>query len=69
VQLDKLGFAVSTGSACASGKEKPSHVLRAMGFDADESSRMLRFSSGWETTWEEWAQLAAAIKAARQRLT
>jgi cysteine desulfurase len=63
VKLDKAGFAVSTGSACSSGKEKPSHVLSAMGFHADESSRMLRFSSGWETTREQWSHLAdAAIR-------
>ena len=62
VKLDKAGFAVSTGSACASGKEKPSHVLSAMGFRPDESSRMLRFSSGWETTSEQWARLAGAIR-------
>ena len=61
VKLDKAGFAVSTGSACSSGKEKPSHVLSAMGFRSDESSRMLRFSSGWQTTVEEWNQLAETI--------
>lgn len=63
VQLDKLGFAVSTGSACASGKEKPSHVLVAMGRDGG-GDRMLRFSSGWETTREDWQRLLEAIKAA-----
>jgi cysteine desulfurase len=61
VKLDKAGFAVSTGSACSSGKEKPSHVLSAMAFGADDSSRMLRFSSGWETRPEEWGDLAEAI--------
>ena len=62
VQLDKLGFAVSTGSACASGKEKSSHVLTAMGFDPSRADRMLRFSAGWETTEQDWCQLLEAIK-------
>jgi cysteine desulfurase len=61
VKLDKGGFAVSTGSACASGKEKPSHVLNAMGYAPDQSSRMLRFSSGWATGEEEWNQLLEGI--------
>ncbi len=62
VQLDKLGFAVSTGSACASGKEKPSHVFLAMGCDPAKADRMLRFSSGWDTTEEDWRALLEGIK-------
>jgi cysteine desulfurase len=62
VKLDKLGFAVSTGSACASGKEAPSHVISAMGYLPAEASRVLRFSSGWETTPEEWDSLAEALQ-------
>lgn len=69
VQLDKLGFAVSTGSACASGKEQPSHVLRAMGVPPEAADRMLRFSAGWETTAEDWAALGAGIQQAHAALT
>lgn len=68
VVLDRLGFAVSTGSACASGKEKPSHVMLAMGQSESEASRALRFSSGWETTRDDWAQLLAGIVSAAREL-
>src|SRR6185436_5324458 len=68
VKLDKAGFAVSTGSACASGKEKPSHVLNAMGFAPEESSRMIRFSSGWQTTAEDWQKLLDGIASVSKQM-
>jgi cysteine desulfurase len=61
VKLDKLGFAVSTGSACASGREEPSHVLAAMGYNDSQTGRVLRFSSGWETPQEDWPALLEAL--------
>ncbi len=61
VKLDKAGFAVSTGSACASGKEAPSHVLTAMGLAAADTDRVVRFSSGWETTADDWQDLAKGV--------
>jgi cysteine desulfurase len=64
VVMDKLGFAVSTGSACASGKEKPSHVLTAMGIEPGEAGRVLRFSAGWETTAADWGRLLEGVKGA-----
>lgn len=64
VQLDKLGCAVSTGSACASGKEQPSHVLLAMGCDPAKTDRMVRLSAGWETTEDDWQALRVAIETA-----
>jgi cysteine desulfurase len=57
VKLDKLGFAVSTGSACASGKEQTSLILTAMGRTDAEASRALRFSSGWGTPASDWERL------------
>ena len=68
VKLDKAGFAVSTGSACASGKEETSHVLAAMGREASEASRVLRFSGGWETTAGDWEELLAALVAVNEAI-
>ena len=68
VVMDKLGFAVSTGSACASGKEKPSHVLTAMGVPPEEAARALRFSAGWGTTHEDWRALLEGVKAAAREM-
>ncbi|HEY5296553.1 MAG TPA: cysteine desulfurase family protein [Verrucomicrobiae bacterium] len=61
VLLDKAGFAVSTGSACTTGKEEPSHVLAAMNFKSAEAIRAVRFSGGWETTENDWHALVCAI--------
>jgi cysteine desulfurase len=69
VKLDKAGFAVSTGSACASGKEKPSHVLNAMGFAPEDGSRMLRFSTGWGTQESDWRELLKAILEISREMT
>ncbi len=61
VKLDKAGFAVSTGSACASGSEEPSHVLTAMGLAPSEAARVLRFSAGWLTPETAWDELCGAL--------
>jgi len=67
VKLDKAGFAASTGSACASGKEEPSHVITAMGYSPADASRVLRFSGGWETREQDWeALLHAIVQTARE---
>ncbi len=68
VKLDSLGFAVSTGSACASGKEQTSHVLAAMGLSPSAASRALRFSSGWETTRSDWQALLEGLRRAHAAL-
>jgi cysteine desulfurase len=50
MQMDLAGFAISAGSACSSGKQRASRVLRAMGFDAATASGAIRVSLGVETT-------------------
>jgi len=45
--LDLQGVAVSSGSACSSGKVKRSHVLEAMGVPSDLADGAIRVSLGW----------------------
>lgn len=66
--LDKRGFQVSTGSACATGQAGPSHVLSAMGVPANSARHAVRVSSGWETTREDWLALGAAFQDAAQSM-
>ncbi len=51
--LDLDGIAASTGSACTSGATDPSHVLLAMGFDAQRAHGSLRLTAGRSTTTAE----------------
>jgi cysteine desulfurase len=60
-RLDKRGFTVSTGAACATGKSAPSAGLAALGFDLDSARRAVRVSSGWDTTRDDWRALLAAF--------
>ncbi|MDA9474064.1 cysteine desulfurase [Bradyrhizobium sp. CCBAU 65884] len=49
IGFDLEGIAVSSGSACSSGKVQPSHVLSAMGYDAAVAQGAVRLSLGWST--------------------
>ena len=50
IGFDLAGIAVSSGSACSSGKVQPSHVLEAMGFPRDLTQGAVRLSLGWSTS-------------------
>jgi cysteine desulfurase len=67
-KLDKLGFQVSTGSACATGKQGPSHVLTALGIPDVDARRVIRISSGWETSETDWRALLDALVAVATEL-
>jgi cysteine desulfurase len=50
IAFDLAGVAVSSGSACSSGKVAASHVLAAMGIDPALARGAIRLSLGWSTT-------------------
>ena len=53
IHMDISGICVSSGSACSSGKVKSSRVITAMG-RPDLADKVLRISSGWNTTPADW---------------
>lgn len=59
IAFDLAGVAVSSGSACSSGRVGPSHVLKAMGHDAIEGA--VRVSIGHSTTAGEIAMFRSAL--------
>jgi cysteine desulfurase len=68
IGFDLAGIAVSSGSACSSGKVQPSHVLEAMGFGPKLAQGAVRLSLGWSTSQleidcclEAWRKLAGTL--------
>jgi len=61
MHLDRLGYAVSSGSACASGSGEPSHVLLAMGIDPRVAKGAVRVSLGKDSRESEVDGLLAAL--------
>ncbi|MFA5940208.1 MAG: cysteine desulfurase family protein [Sinimarinibacterium sp.] len=63
MQLDRKGFAVSSGSACSSGKGEPSHVLLGMGYAPEVARGAIRVSLGRDNTEAEIDGFLAALSA------
>ena len=68
IGFDLEGVAVSSGSACSSGKVQSSHVLEAMGFGPNLAQGAVRLSLGWSTTeadidscLQAWRKLARTL--------
>lgn len=68
MNLDLDGFAVSSGSACSSGKVGRSHVLEAMGVAPEISSCAIRVSLGIDTTAGEVANFIETFNKLKARL-
>ncbi|MET0678847.1 MAG: cysteine desulfurase family protein [Bradyrhizobium sp.] len=73
IGFDLGGIAVSSGSACSSGKVQPSHVLAAMGVPPDLARGAVRLSLGWSTSQTDidfalqtWRKLADALLKGRR---
>ncbi|MDZ7628806.1 MAG: cysteine desulfurase family protein [Parvularculaceae bacterium] len=66
--MDLAGVAISSGSACSSGKTKPSHVLKAMGADEALASSGIRVSLGWNSVDADADAFIAAWPAAYARV-
>jgi cysteine desulfurase len=75
IALDLDGVAVSSGSACSSGKVAPSHVLAAMGVPPELALGAIRVSLGPITTDDEiemflkaWTKRVMGLSRARRGL-
>jgi len=73
IGFDLAGIAVSSGSACSSGKVQPSHVLEAMGIGKELAQGAVRLSLGWSTlaadidlALQAWRKLADALLRGRR---
>ncbi len=64
LELEQRGIIVSSGAACAAGKDEPSHVLRACGFADDVARTQVRFSFAHTTSKEDLESTVDAIAAA-----
>jgi cysteine desulfurase len=61
IGLDLEGIAVSTGSACSSGRVEPSHVLLAMGLSVEDARSSVRFSLSRFSTDSEIERLLSVL--------
>jgi cysteine desulfurase len=68
ILLDEAGVACAAGSACMTGKQKPSHVQLAMGIPEGQARSSLRVSFSLLNTMDDATRAAAALKKAVEKL-
>lgn len=67
-ELDRAGVQVSTGSACSSAEQGPSHVLVAMGLSPDDAHASVRFSLGTDSTADDVVRIGEVVPPVVERL-
>lgn len=61
LELNRLGIAISTGTACQIGQQEPSRVMLAIGKSIEEAHQLIRISFGTKTTLDEVTRLSDAL--------
>lgn len=61
LECNRVGFAISTGSACQIGMQTPAKVTQALGLNKDEAKEFIRISLGETTTIEDIFRLGEKI--------
>ena len=59
--LNEYGICVSSGSACSSGSDEPSHVILAMGYPAEVANSCIRFTLSKDNTIEEIHEVVSIV--------
>lgn len=62
LECNRLGFAISTGSACHIGMQSAAKAMQALGLDGKEAKEFIRISFGHSTTVEDVVLLGQTIK-------
>lgn len=68
LELNRRGFAVSTGSACAAGKQSPSKTMLAIGRSPDEARGLIRVSLGIHTTLDDIDAFLLALEESLEKM-
>jgi len=68
MELDRAGFALSSGPACHSAVTEPSHVLKAMGVDDSLALNAIRVSFGMDNSLQDVEKLVAKLHELVNRL-
>lgn len=68
LECNRHGIAISTGSACQAGSQKPSRAMLAMGKSNDEAKQLIRLSFGKDTSVQDIDAVVGALKSIMEQI-